>query len=172
MIAATARTVPVSWQLRNNKERLKGGGGRQRKVARIQTWESARLERLRQMPSPLEFVGKAQRELGVIAHVRGIEWAGAGDGAKERRETRWKGAEAGGRGEEQVRPPGKSTESNDCGRGVTFLSPRRGWGAAGDDGDGAGGASWKPLQGLHEPWQHRSTDYCLPTRHLRYPYGY
>lgn len=41
---------------------------------------------------------------------------------EERRETRRTGAEAGGCGEGQVRPPGEITESNDCGRGVAFPS--------------------------------------------------
>lgn len=144
-----------------------GGLCWQGKVARIQTWESAQLERLRQMPSPLEFVGKARREL------RTLNICGVSNGqvlVTVRREERIRDTperSGGGRawGGAGATPGGRyTTESNDCGAPSLRLSfaPRRGWGAAGDDGDGAGGASWKTL---HGPGQHRSnstnTEYRL-----------
>ncbi|KAK1706385.1 uncharacterized protein CLUP02_13014 [Colletotrichum lupini] len=121
------------------------------------------------MPSPLEFVGKARRELGAIAHVRGVEQAGAGDGAKggKKKDTPERSGGGPAWGGASATPGGKHGKQRLWEMGGLSLraSPHRGWGAAGDDGDGAGGASWEPLQGLHEPGQHRSTDYRLPTRH-------
>ncbi|KAK1511667.1 hypothetical protein CABS01_07625 [Colletotrichum abscissum] len=152
----------VAVEEQQGKTALEGGTVPKVRGQNMDTWESARLERLRQMPSPLEFVGKARRELGAIAH-------GAGDGAKGGKKKDTPERSGGGRawGGASATPGGKHGKQRLWERGGLSLraSPHRGWGAAGDDGDGAGGASWEPLQGLHEPGQHRSTDYRLPTRH-------
>lgn len=79
---------------------------------------------------------------------------------EERRETGREGAEAGGRcvGRGKCDPRGKARKATTVEEGwVAFPSvppsPRHGWGAAGDDGDGAGGASWETLQGPPRAWR-------------------
>ncbi|KAK1461427.1 hypothetical protein CMEL01_14381, partial [Colletotrichum melonis] len=103
----------VAVEEQQRKTALEGGRvpkvrGQNMDVRQVLHTGSARLERLRQMPSPLEFVGKARRKLGAIAHMRGVELAGAGNGAKggKKRDTlersgggrAWGGASATHRG--------------------------------------------------------------------------